>query len=72
MPEPKRLELVYRGMVRKFPRIMRDRVLFPWVLTKEERRTEQEACRGEYLDVELLDRVLEARTLRSGVTRKPR
>lgn len=61
--QPKRLDLVYNGMVRKRPKVLRDRVLWPWVLSVAERRAEATACRGEYVDLGLLDRVLEEKTL---------
>lgn len=65
MAQTKRLEMIYNGMVRKYPKVMRSAVLWPWVLSLAERRAEENACRGEHLNLDLLDRVLEEKTLRA-------
>lgn len=47
------------------PVIVRGRVIWPWYLTADERAIIAGRVRAETLDVPLLDRVLEERTLRA-------
>lgn len=62
MAEAKRLQVVPSGMVRKRPTIWANGVRWPWLLTADQRMAVDNATRGERLDVEHYDRVLDART----------
>jgi hypothetical protein len=72
MVDQKRLHLLVSGMIRKRPYVTRFSVVWPWHMDRIERESEANACRGEHLNVELLDQVLEAKTLLGGVTRRKR
>ena len=53
------------------PYINPDRsVIWPWSLSRTERRADKDCCRGETLNIELLEHVLDARNGESGVTRR--
>lgn len=52
------------------PFVTKTEVRWPWTLSVTERRADRAACRGETLNTDLLDLVLEARNLKTGVTRR--
>lgn len=51
------------------PFVTRSEVLWPWSLSITERRADRAACRGETLNTDLLDLVLEERNLRTNARR---
>lgn len=54
------------------PFVIRGGVVWPWSLSATERRADKDACTPGILNVEHLDRVLEAKNALTGVTRRKR
>jgi hypothetical protein len=67
MAESNRMRLITRpeGMVRTRPIKWNGAIKWPWVMTDDQRRADANASRGQTLNYELLDRILEERTLRA-------
>lgn len=47
------------------PVVTRDHITWPWQISDERRKRVEAECTAERLDVELLDRVLDERTVRA-------
>jgi hypothetical protein len=60
-----KIELLPVAMPMSAPVVVRSRIIWPWRLTRDERKAERASVRGESLDAEHLDRVLEERTIRA-------